>query len=60
MGGKPQKDGIMFIGRSLKTSCKDFNLVIGGGLSWVKWLKNGVEKGFISHAIIPSLYQFFC
>ena len=34
---------------------KDFHLAIGGGLGWVKRLKNEVEKGFISHAIIPAM-----
>ena len=40
----------------LKKPCKYFNMVIGGGLVWIKWLKNGVGKGFIFHAIIPVLY----
>ena len=30
-------------------------MAIGGGLGWMKWLKNGAEKGFIFHAIIPAL-----
>ena len=34
---------------------KDFHLAIGGGLGWVKWLKNGVGQGFISHSLIPAL-----
>ena len=31
-------------GSFLKTPCKDFNLTIGGGLGWMKWLKNGAGK----------------
>ena len=27
-------------------------------LGRMKWLKNGAEKGFIFHAIIPALYPF--
>ena len=38
---------------------KDFHLAIGGGLGWVKWLKNGVGQGFISHSIIPALSPFW-
>ena len=38
--GKLQKNGTIF----LKTPCKDFNLAIGGGLGWMKWLKNGAGK----------------
>ena len=26
-------------------------MTIGGGLSWVKWLKKGVDKIFVFHAI---------
>ena len=37
---------------------KDFHLVIGGGLDWVKWLKNGLGQGFIYHAVITALYLF--
>ena len=37
---------------------KNLNLVIEGGLGWMKWLKKGVEKGFIFHTIIPALYPF--
>ena len=32
------------------------NLAIRGGLTWMKWLKNGAEKGLIFHVIIPALY----
>ena len=38
---------------------KDFHLAIGGGLGWVKWLKNGLRQGFIFHAIIAALYPFW-
>ena len=31
-------------------------MAIGGGLGWVKWLKNGLDQGFASHAIISALY----
>ena len=31
---------------TLKTPCKDFHLAIRPGLGWMKWLKNGAEKGF--------------
>ena len=41
------------------TPCKDFNLAIGGGLGWIKLLKNGAEKGFKLHAIMPALYPFW-
>ena len=34
---------------TLKTPGKDFDLAIRGGLGWMKWLKNGTEKGFIFH-----------
>ena len=44
--------------RSKKTPSKDFHLAIGGRLGWMKQLKNGAEKGFIFHAIIPALYPF--
>ena len=32
----------------LKTPCKEFNVAIGGGLGWMKWLKNGAEKVYTS------------
>ena len=32
----------------LKTPCKDFNLAIVGGLSWMKWLKMGQRNVYIS------------
>ena len=41
------------------TPCKDFHLAIEGGLGWMKWLKNGAEKCFIFHAIMPALYLFW-
>ena len=41
------------------TPCKDFDLAIGGGIGWLKWLKNGAGKGFIFHAIIPASYPFW-
>ena len=31
-------------GVDLKTPFKDFDLAIGGGLGWLKWLKNGAGK----------------
>ena len=31
---------------------------IGGGLGWMKWLKNGARKAFIFHAVVPTLYPF--
>ena len=42
-----------------KTSCKDFHLATGGGLGWVKCLKNELGKGFIFHTIIPALCPFW-
>ena len=44
-GGKPQRMG-PFLRDSwpLKTPCKNVNLAIGGGLGWMKWLKNGAGK----------------
>ena len=33
-------------------------MTIGGGLGWMKWLKNRAGKGLIFHAIIPALYLF--
>ena len=58
---KPQRVGTTFYGGSwfLKKPCKGFHLVTGGGLCCVKWLKNKVEKGFISYAVIPALYPFW-
>ena len=43
----------------LKTTSKDVHLEIGGGIGWMKWLKNAAEKGFIFHAVIPALYPFW-
>ena len=43
----------------LETPSKDNHLAIGGGLGWIKWLKNWAEKGFIFHAIFPALYPFW-
>ena len=37
-----------------KTACKYFNFTIGGGMKYVKLLKNGAGKDFIFHAIIPT------
>ena len=47
-GVKPQRVGTIFYGGSwpLKAPSKDFHLAIGGGLGWMKWLKNGTEKGY--------------
>ena len=61
MGSKSQRVLTSFYRGSwlLKTPSKDFNLAIGGGLGWIKWLKNGAEKGFIFHAIFPALYPFW-
>ena len=49
-GGQATKDQDRFYwgGWSLNISCKDFNLAIGGGLGWVKRLKIGQGKGYIS------------
>ena len=30
------------------TQCKDFHLVTEGGLGWMKWLKMGQGKNYIS------------
>ena len=38
---------------TLEAPCTNFILTIGGGLGWVKWLKNGVAKGFIFDAVTP-------
>ena len=60
MRGKPQRNGIILMGGSwpFETTCKDFNLAIGGGLDWMKWLKNGAGKGFAFHVVVPALYPF--
>ena len=44
MGCKQQRVGTIFYGDSwpLETPSKDFHLAIGGGLGWIKWLKNGL------------------
>ena len=39
--------------------CKDANLAIGGGLGWMKLLKNEAGKSFIFHANIPALFHFW-
>ena len=46
LGGQSTKGWDHFFGESwpLKTSCKDFNLAILGGLGWMKWLKNRAMK----------------
>ena len=61
MRGKPQRVGTIFYMGSLplETLSKDNHLAIGGGLGWIKWLKNWAEKGFIFHAIFPALYPFW-
>ena len=60
IGGKPQRDGKMFMGKvDHKKPCNNFNLAIGGGLSCTKWLKTGAWKKFIFLAIIPALHLFW-
>ena len=61
MGSKPQRDGTIFYGGSwlLKTPYKYFSFAIGGGMKYMKWLKNGAKKGFIFHAIVPALYPLW-
>ena len=56
----PQRVGTTFYRGSwpLETPIKDYQLAIRGRLGWMKWFKNGAEKGFIFHAIIPALYLF--
>ena len=56
-GGKPRRYRNFFYGGTWphKTPYKDFNLVIKGGLGWVKWLKNGQRTGFIFHAVILTV-----
>ena len=49
--GKPQRDGTIFMGNRHMY----FDLAIGGGLCWIKWLKNKAGKGIIFHAIVPVL-----
>ena len=46
MGCKQQRAGTIFYGESwpLEAPSKDFHLAIGGGLGWIKWLKNGQGK----------------
>ena len=58
--GEPQRSGTIFYGESwpIERPSKYFRLAIGGGLGWMKLLKNGVGKGFIFHAIITALYPF--
>ena len=48
--GQAKKGWGHFYGGSspLKTSCKDFNLAIVGGLDWMKLLKMGQGKVYIS------------
>ena len=48
-GWQAKKEWDHFYGGSWpSTTCKDFNLVIVGGLRWMKWLKMGKEKVYIS------------
>ena len=50
MGDKPQRDGTIFM-KEVDPSRhheKFFNLAIGGGLGWIKGLKNGARKSYIS------------
>ena len=50
MGDKPQRDGTIFM-KEVDPSRhheKIFNLVIGGRLGWIKGLKNGACKSYIS------------
>ena len=60
-GGRPKRVQAIFYWGSwpLKVPSKTFHLSIGGGLGWIKWLKNGAEKGLIIHAIFPALYPFW-
>ena len=45
MGLKPQRDETIFTGEVHPSRpCKDFKLVIVGGIGWMKWLKNGAGK----------------
>ena len=47
MGGKLQKDETTFIGEvDPSRHHVVFNLEIGGGLGWMKWLKNRAGKSF--------------
>ena len=48
-GGQGKKGSDHFYGGSspLKT-CRDFNLAIVGGLDWMKWLKMGQGRVYIS------------
>ena len=48
--GQGKKGWDHFYGGSwpLKAPYKDFNLEIVGGLVWIKWLKMGQRKGYIS------------
>ena len=41
-----------------KTPCKDFNLVIGGVLGCMKWLKNGVGKSLYFMQLFPHYILF--
>ena len=49
-GGQAKKGSDHFYGGSspLKTSCRDFNLAIVGGLDWMKFLKMGQGRVYIS------------
>ena len=49
---RAQRDGTIF-GGALDLS-RD-RLKIGGGLGWMKWLKNGVGKSFIFHAVSQTM-----
>ena len=40
----------------LTTPCKDFNLAIPGGLSWIKWLKMGQENVHILCNYFYTIY----
>ena len=50
MGDKPQRDGTIFMKEPdpSRHHEKFFNLAIGGGVGWIKGLKNGARKSHIS------------
>ena len=56
MGGKPHRDGTIFMG-AVDPSRQHVKMLIWQ-LGECKWLKNGAGKGFIFYAIIPALYPF--
>ena len=67
-GVKLQRDLTIFIGEvdtsrgvnpNVVSPRKDFNLLMEGGLGWIKWLKNGAWK-ILYFMELFLLYILFC